>query len=102
MIGADAIDPGVIPPEQRLFRSVIVNAALEAVGASSLPDVSGDRDRARRAALTWFSGSNSDFETVCSLAGFEPSFVRLRVLKFVELAAADPSLTSRRGAKRVH
>ncbi|RYE51667.1 MAG: hypothetical protein EOP21_00770 [Hyphomicrobiales bacterium] len=88
---------GVISPEQRLFRGVIVNAAMEAAGVSALPDKSGDKDRAQRAALAWFTRTNKDFNTVCSLAGLEPAFVRTKVSLFLERAAADPSLTRRRG-----
>lgn len=89
-------------PEQRLFRGVIVNAAMEAVGSTSVPDRSGDRERARRAAMAWFDAANDDFQMVCSLAGLDPQFVRSKVLAFVDRAAVDPSITSRRGKMRVH
>ena len=79
---------GPISPEQRLFVGVIVNAAMEAAGASR----PGNRNRAvHQSAHAWFEDDGDDFRQVCELAGLEPCAVRKRVLAYLTRVQTDPA-----------
>lgn len=104
-----SIDAPTVPPEQRLFLGVILNAAMEAAGNSRMLDRNGDRAKARVQSLAWFKEAGEDFQTVCNLAGVEPERVQSGVLAYVNKVAADPGdaisvrrtrARSDRGAKR--
>jgi AraC-like DNA-binding protein len=84
-----------IPPEQRLFVGVIVNAAIDA--ASGITN-SNRPDRIKREiedARIWFTDDGDDFRTVCELAGLEPHRVRTGVLQYLERIASDPKHAKR-------
>ena len=60
-------------PEKRLWQSVVVKALTDATAV----DPSSDEDlRAKREADSWLRGGGKDFRRVCSLAGFDPDFIR--------------------------
>lgn len=61
-------------PENLLWQSVIFQAAVD---ATADPDCKNDTERhARRDARDWLGGGGRDFREVCSLAGFDPDFIR--------------------------
>ena len=82
-----------IPPEQRLFRAIIANAALEATGRIAISSTRSSRQftETRADAIRWFRDADADFQRVCSLAGLEPGYVRRRVLSFIAVPEATAS-----------
>jgi len=60
-------------PEQKLWQSVVVKAALDAT--SNAPSSSDDYS-AQKQADAWFRKGGSDFKEVCSLAGLDPDFIQ--------------------------
>lgn len=89
----DTVDIGtqVISPEQRLFVGVILNAAMEASGTLRARDRETKARQASAAAFAWFNDGGEDFQTVCTLAGLEPSNVRAGVLDYLERTKAAPN-----------
>jgi len=60
-------------PEQKLWQSVVVKAALD---ATSNPSSSSDDYIAKKNADAWLRTGGRDFKEVCSLAGLDPDFIR--------------------------
>ena len=60
-------------PEQTLWQSVVVKAALDAT--SNAPSSSDDY-LAQKMADAWIRRGGSDFKEVCNLAGIDPDFIR--------------------------
>lgn len=82
---------GAIPPEQRLFLGVILNAVIDATGNTRSRDREARVAQDRDAALTWFQNANADFHAVCNLAGLEPDSVRAGVLAYVDRVTIAPA-----------
>jgi hypothetical protein len=81
-----------IPPEQRLFLGVILNAVEEARGAERAGERGAKAAQTRAYAAAWFKEAGEDFQAVCSLAGLEPEKVRAGVLNYLDRVSSDPSL----------
>ena len=64
-------------PEQTLWQSVVVKAALDAT-SNPLPNTKDYtyQDLAKKQADAWFRKGGSDFKEVCSLAGLDPDFIQ--------------------------
>ena len=60
-------------PEQKMWQSVVVKAALD---ATSNPSSSSDDYIAQKNADVWLRTGSRDFKEVCSLAGLDPDFIR--------------------------
>jgi len=60
-------------PEQKMWQSVVVKAALD---ATSNPSSSSDDYIAKKNADAWLRTGGRDFKEVCSLAGLDPDFIR--------------------------
>ena len=60
-------------PEQKMWQSVVVKAALD---ATSNPSSSSDDYIAQKNADAWLRTGSRDFKEVCSLAGLDPDFIR--------------------------
>lgn len=54
-------------PERQLWQGVLVRALMDAMGRDNLD---------RMHAHNWLTTPSRDFNEICSLAGFEPSFIR--------------------------
>lgn len=70
-------------PEQRMFRAVITEAVMDAIGKSRVSESTGPRDLARRQALSWFHDAGRDFQAVCELADLDPARTRSAVIDFL-------------------
>lgn len=57
--------------EIALWRAVITQALMDAGSKSNKSEMRYNRAQ----AISWLSGTGPDFNTVCSLAGFEPEYV---------------------------
>jgi len=60
-------------PEQKLWQSVVVKAALD---ATSNPSSSSEDHLAQKQADAWLRAGGADFKEVCNLAGLDPDFIR--------------------------
>jgi hypothetical protein len=60
-------------PEQKMWQSVVVKAALD---ATSNPSPSSDDYMAQKNADAWLRTGGRDFKEVCSLAGLDPDFIQ--------------------------
>jgi len=60
-------------PEQKLWQSVVVKAALDAT--AHYPASSEDYS-AQKQADAWLRVGGADFKEVCNLAGLDPDFIR--------------------------
>jgi len=74
-------------PERRLMLATIANAVADAMGNGAV-DHPPQREKVQRDALAWFRAGNSDFETVCHLAGLDPESTRRAVFDF--MASGEP------------
>lgn len=54
-------------PERHIWQEVLVRALMDAMGRDSLDKMQ---------AHNWLTTPSRDFNEVCSLAGFDPSFIR--------------------------
>jgi hypothetical protein len=80
-----------IPPEQRLFRAVIANAAQEAAGIVRNYSAGPQRERIKQNSRTWFEHPSDDFRLICDLAGLPARDVRDRVLDYIKRVEANPA-----------
>lgn len=60
-------------PEQKLWQSVVLRAALD---ATSNPSSSSDDYIAQKNADAWMRTGGRDFREVCGLAGLDPDFIK--------------------------
>jgi hypothetical protein len=81
---------------QFLWNSVILQAIDDAthwisVERNSYDRLNADRERARE----WLTTPSDDFDTVCNLAGLEPSRVRIYAAALIGKAVANPPKSRR-------
>jgi hypothetical protein len=74
-------------PERQLWCAVIHRAAHDAFECASGAGTNVERDRLQDDARAWFERNEEDFRLVCHAAGFDPDYVRNRVL--VRIAEAS-------------
>ena len=60
-------------PEKRLWQSVVLRAVLD---ATAIDPSSDENRRAKPDADRWLHNGGRDFREACSLAGFDPDFIR--------------------------
>lgn len=82
-----------IPPEVKLFRSVILNAVLDAIYGSSLTHENDTFIRAD--ALNWFAEAGEDFVQTCEHAGFHAPTVRRKAIDYILAQREAPSSRTR-------
>jgi hypothetical protein len=80
--------------ERQLWCAVIGRAVQDAVRPSGPTGLSTEHDRLREEARRWFSENDQDYRKACDAAGFDPDFLRARVLRLADEAA--PSVLSNR------
>lgn len=73
-------DPGAADAERQLWGAVIWRAVSDAVWPGVGAEARFHRDQARE----WFRFGGKDFRLVCELAGFDPDFIRDRVLPMID------------------
>ncbi len=61
-------------PEKRLWQTVVLRAVIDGLSDKKSGDTT--ERAARREADAWIRAAGSDFREVCSLAGFDPQFLR--------------------------
>ena len=79
--------------ERAMWRAVILQALLDAVSKSGKEEA----NRSRRDARRWLS-SGEDFDEICLLAGFQPSYVRRKIcntLRDMGIPVAEDARTRR-------
>lgn len=75
-----------ISPEQRLYKSILVTAVLDASGRATGANTPQDAALAKEEAMQWFETAGPDFVEVCDLAGFEPDMVQSKVKAYLAIA----------------
>jgi hypothetical protein len=71
---------------RQLWCAVIGRAVLDATDRVAAVSDSHSRRRIRDEARRWFSSNDSDFRYACESAGYDPDYLRLRVLRMLEEA----------------
>jgi hypothetical protein len=68
-------------PWEKLWVSVLVQQFKDAEGlANTRAEIRNDAKR----AINWLYNDSEDFDDVCILAGFDPSFTKLRVQRWLK------------------
>jgi len=69
-------------PWEKLWLGVLMQQFKDAEGLENTrPEI---RNNAKR-AINWLYNDSQDFDDVCILAGFDPSYTKLRVQRWLEL-----------------
>lgn len=61
-------------PEQALFQKVVETALMDGIGRTRYH--SKTAALLQRQADSWIRGGGRDFQEVCTLAGYDPAFIR--------------------------
>jgi len=85
-------------PEQKLWNSVLLIAACDALRFKG-DDIYLNNDTG--AARNWFINNGVDFRNVCELAGYNPKYVRKKMLKKIKDRDEQQDMSSMYG-KRIH
>jgi hypothetical protein len=72
---------------RQLWCAVIGRAVLDATDRVGATSNTGERRRIRDDARLWFTANNADFRHACESAGYDPDYLRLRVLALFEQAS---------------
>lgn len=89
--GSDFEDWGILshaetaPPEQALWRAVILQMITDAISNSLKPD----QKRFRRDARHWLTRHSRDFRLVCENAGYQPEWLQAEINRFLALHESD-------------
>ena len=68
-------------PWERLWFSVLIQQFKDAEGLENTrPEIRNDAKR----AINWLYNDSQDFDDVCILAGFDPSYTKLRVQQWLK------------------
>ena len=73
-------------PERQLWCAVIERAVQDAIDHVGAVSEGPARNRAREEARQWFIENSRDFQKTCDAAGYDPDFLRSRVLKLIEVS----------------
>lgn len=68
-----------IPPEQSLWRAVLLQMITDAISNSAKPD----QKRFRRDARHWLTRHSRDFRLVCEFAGYQPDWLQQEINRFL-------------------
>lgn len=74
--------------ERQLWCAVIGRAVLDATRPFGPSGQTPEQARARAEAWRWFIDNDDDFRKACEAAGFDPDFLRDRVLRLSEESGA--------------
>ena len=85
-------------PEQKLWNSVLLIAACDAL-RFKVDDKYLNNDT--NAARNWFINDGVDFRKVCELSGYNPNYVRKKMLKKIKDRDEQQDMSSMYG-KRLH
>lgn len=78
--------------ERQLWCAVIGRAVLDATRPYGPSGETAEQARARAEAWRWFLDNDEDFRKACEAAGFDPDFLRDRVLRLSEESGVAPEL----------
>lgn len=67
--------------ERQLWCAVIERAVQDAVRPDGIAGTTPEHVRHREEARRWFAENGHDFRAACDAAGFDPDFLRDRVLR---------------------
>jgi hypothetical protein len=70
--------------ERQLWCAVIGRAVQDAIRPSGPGGLTTEQIRQRNEARRWFIDNDPDFRKACEAAGFDPDFLRERVLRLTE------------------
>ena len=72
-------------PERNLWRNVLIVALEDALGRYALNKNYGySRTSSAKLARSYFTEPNGDFKMVCTLAGFDHEYIRMKATKYLE------------------
>jgi hypothetical protein len=74
-------------PERQLWCAVIERAVQDAIDHVGAVSEGPARNRAREEARQWFIENSRDFQKTCDAAGYDPDFLRSRVLRLIEMSS---------------
>ena len=86
-------------PEGKLWTSVVVTAACDALHAESW---NSQRTYDRTVAREWFNGNSRDFKEVCKFAGYDPDYVRKKMKERMEEKSDQETNMPPMYGKRLH
>lgn len=69
--------------ERQLWCAVIGRAVQDALQAAGPVGRTSEQARHWQAARRWFADNDNDFRRACEAAGFDPDYLRERVLRLV-------------------
>jgi hypothetical protein len=75
--------------ERQLWCAVIGRAVLDATRPFGPSGQTPEQARARAEAWRWFMDNDEDYRKACEAAGFDPDFLRARVLRLGENGATS-------------
>jgi hypothetical protein len=78
----EAADSG--SPERQLWCAVVGRALQDALDRIATVSAPTERQKLRRDALSWFAGNGNEFRAACERAGYDPDFLRSRVLTMAD------------------
>lgn len=73
-------------PERQLWCAVIGRGVQDATDRAGPSPGTPQRQRIRDEAQRWFSRNGEDFRFACEMAGYDPDYVRRRVLGLIDAA----------------
>lgn len=76
------------PPEQALWRAVILQMITDAISNSQKPD----NKRFRRDARHWLTRHSRDFRIVCEHAGYNPDWLQQEINRFLANHESPPAI----------
>ncbi len=70
-------------PERNLWRNVLIVALEDALGRYALNKNYGySRSSSAKLSRSYFTEPNGDFKTVCTLAGFDHEYIRMKAKQY--------------------
>jgi hypothetical protein len=73
--------------ERQLWCAVIDRAMQDAMDRIATVSGANERDKLREEARSWFMRNGDDFRSACESAGYDPDYLRSRVLSMIKPAA---------------
>jgi len=92
--------------ERQLWCAVIERAVQDAIRPDAPGGTTPEHARQREEARRWFAENGHDYRVACDAAGFDPDFLRDRVLRMADdragvTAPADFEIPERAAAGRI-
>jgi len=83
-----------LDPIQSLWRNVLIVALEDAVGRHWKNKTYGSYSNHTQAAQEYFTHPNGDFKMVCTLAGFDHEYIRMKARTYFERQHNEKNLRS--------